>query len=113
MSNTERQNNPERYSEMCAPRQRDEADAALVAFFQDVTAARLKHRIADVHVVARVVMHEGDGEVSGFASAHIGAEQEAEGMCGWAFARAAETRRDFVDHMKSQGARAGRKARAA
>ncbi len=98
--------NPLRYSQMCAARTQSECDAAIEAFYKDVMAIRAKHGIADVHVILRVniVMDDcPEGELPGMASMHIGSEQEAEGMCAWAFARAGETRRNFVDRQKLHG----------
>lgn len=103
---------PERYSEMSRPKHPDQADKDLEAFFAEVKAARIKHKIADVHVLVRVVTSDDeDAEVPGFASAHFGAVQEAEGMCAWGLARSVEDRRRFVERMGEAGIRAARKLR--
>lgn len=105
---------PMRYSQMCAARSKKEVDAAIAAFYEDLEAIRLKHAIADVHVILRFIIQiyeEPDGELPAVGSMHIGAIQEAEGMCAWAYAKASEVRRDFVDSQKSQGIQSARKGR--
>lgn len=66
-------NDPKHYREMSMPFESVEAgNAALAAFFEDVKAARDKHRIADVAVLCEI-SHALDGdEVRGYASSHYG-----------------------------------------
>lgn len=99
------ENNPARYSEMSKPKTGAEADAAIAAFYKEVSEARIRHKLADVHVIVRVIVDVGNDDAAALSIAHMGAMQEAEGMCAYAFARSAETRRAAVDGNKVAGAR--------
>lgn len=91
---------PATYEALNVPLTLEEADARLNEFMEDLREIRRKHGIADVHVITRCVI-KGGGPALG--SIHLGAVQEAEGMAAWAFARAGEERRHFVNNMKSAG----------
>lgn len=97
---------PDRYSKMCVARPVEQADAAIEAFFTEVKAARIRHQLADVHVVTRANVEQMDGEAPAMAYAHFGAIQEAEGMCAWAFGRATEQRRAYILRVRMQGIKA-------
>lgn len=99
------EHNPARYSEMSKPRTSDEVDKSIDAFIKDVREARIRHKIADVHVIVRVIVDRDGDEAPALATLHCGAIQEAEGMCAYAFARSAEERRKFVDWNKTTGAK--------
>lgn len=70
---TDRRNDPKQYRELSQPFDSSEiANEALKRFFDDVEAARTKHKIADVTVIVEV-RHMIDGEeVRGSASSHFG-----------------------------------------
>lgn len=64
---------PALYRLMCEPHaDADAAEAAMVEFLKDVRAAREKHRIKDVHVVAEVTYLADGKEVTGASSIHNG-----------------------------------------
>lgn len=104
-----REHNPERYSKMCVARHIDDVDASLESFFNEVKEARLRHQIADVHLITRVIIDQDSSESPALGFAHFGAVQEAESMCAWAMGRAIEERRKFISHIGSEGTRAARK----
>lgn len=62
------------YAELAVPfADATEADDALKAFFDDVYAARVKHRIADVQVIVQVsTARASGGSQHGMASAYYG-----------------------------------------
>lgn len=99
------EHNPARYSEMSKPRPDEDSQASINEFFADVRTAREKHKIADVHVIVRVIIERDGEEFPGMSFAHFGSVQESEGMCAWAFAQSAEARRAFVDYCKVVGAK--------
>jgi len=101
-------NNPARYSEMSKPKNDVDAQSDINAFFEDVKIAREKYKIADVHVIVRTIVERDGNDFPGMSSTHYGATQEIEGMCAWAFARSAESRRRFVDYCKVVGAKLDR-----
>ena len=95
--------NGRRYHEFNKAVTREQSEEMLMAFFTDVAMARIKHGIADVHVVVRQTLDcEGD-YVSGYSSAHLGNEFEAEAMCAWAFARSGADRARLIDTAKARG----------
>ena len=97
------EHNPARYSEMSKSRPSDEVDKSIDAFCNEVKEARIRHKIADVHVILRVLVDRDGDESPALATLHFGAIQESEGMCAYAFARSAEERRRFVDWNKTAG----------
>jgi len=97
------EHNPARYSEMSKPRTADEVDASISAFHTELSALRIRHKLADVHVVVRVIVDRDGDDIAAFSIMHFGAIQEAEGMCAYAFANSAEARRRFVDGSKAAG----------
>ena len=97
------EHNPGRYSEMSNPRTSEEIDTSIEAFYAELSALRIRHKLADVHVIVRVIVDRGGDDVPAFSVMHCGAIQEAEGMCAYAFANSAEMRRKFVDGSKVAG----------
>src|SRR5262249_32731030 len=74
-----------RHSEPFATR--EEANAAIDAFFDDVKAAREKHRIANAHLVVQVLAaDQGPGRNRLFALYHLGSSTEALHMAAYAYA---------------------------
>jgi hypothetical protein len=66
-------NDPKKYREMSVPfATTEEANAALNAFFEDVKAAREKHRISDVVVLCEISHKIDDEEVRGGAFTSLG-----------------------------------------
>ena len=102
------EHNPERYSALSKPMKQEDADDALNAFFGEVSAARQRHKIQDVHVIVRMMIDRETGDAPGMSSIHLGAVQESEAMCAWAFALAGEKRRAFIDNAKAEGIRGAR-----
>lgn len=103
------EHNPVRYSALNLAMKRGEADDRINAFYQDLAELRVKHKLPDVHVVVRMTVEtDSGGEVSAISSGHMGAVQEAEGMCAWAYAMAGERRRNHINEHKAQGAAMGR-----
>lgn len=100
--------NPARYRELSKPRPRGEVDVSLNKFFTEVQEARVRHGIADVHVVTRMILQHEDTETAAFAIGHMGDEMQAEAMCAYAFAAAGAKRLKIVDQHKAQGVRYAR-----
>lgn len=94
-------NNPETYRAMSEPfLTPEEANAALQAFIEDVRAARLKHHIADVTLVAQSNLLYADGnEARALSHVHIGAVQESEGMLARALGEAQAERREAINKL--------------
>lgn len=97
------EHNPGRYSELSRPRPADEIDASIAAFTKEVLEARIRHKLADVHMVIRVVIDRDGDDAAAFSTAHLGAVQEAEGMCAYALAAAVESRSQFVNFNAKAG----------
>lgn len=53
-----------RFRQCAEPRSREEITAAMDAFHEAVSAARLEHRIRNVYVVADIAVLESDGQES-------------------------------------------------
>lgn len=104
----EAEHNPERYSALSKPMKSEDADIALNAFFGEVSASRQRHKIQDAHIIVRITIDRENGDAPGMSSIHLGAIQESEAMCAWAFALAGEKRRTFVDNAKAEGIRGAR-----
>lgn len=73
---------PKVYREMSVPHANAEAaEAAADAFFDDLYTLRVKHKIADVHVIIQTPIITGDGsEGNVMMSSYIGNEREELGM---------------------------------
>ena len=99
--NTE--HNPGRYSEMSKPRTSSEIDKSIEAFYAALTGLRVFHKLADVHVIVRVIVDVDGNDAPAFSTMHLGAVQEAEGMCAYAFAKSSETRSKWVNGSKVAG----------
>lgn len=66
-------NDPKTYRELSNPfATNEEANAALRAFFDDVEAARRKHKIADVIALCEIVVEIEGEETRGSGSLHMG-----------------------------------------
>ena len=99
-------NDPENYRLMSQPFENGEAaNKALDAFFEAVREARQKHRIADVVVLAMVSAGEKDAKA--IAQSTLGDDTNVEGICAWAYGRAAAEREARMASLHRQGRKAG------
>ncbi len=91
---------PSNYLALCAPfANADEANAALTAFYEDVRAARNKHRIADVLVVTSTNVNYKDAPGFGVAIcfSHNGDSMKAEGMAAYAYGQSQAEHREAMN----------------
>lgn len=90
-------NDPKRYRRMCEPFPSLEATQdAITAFFNDVEAAREKHRIADVILIAEVV-HEADNtEVRGSSTLLLGDSTRALPILAREYGRHSQLHEDMM-----------------
>jgi hypothetical protein len=108
---------PSRYRELSEPVPRGVIDDRLQAFFKELQELRIKHKIADVHVIVRadVIVQDdliAEAEVAPvMTSGHLGDSRLAEPMTAWAFGRASAERMQEIDNVKANGIRAGRRDR--
>jgi alkanesulfonate monooxygenase SsuD/methylene tetrahydromethanopterin reductase-like flavin-dependent oxidoreductase (luciferase family) len=80
-----------------------DASEALSAFFEDVHAARAKHRIADVNIAAsvNVVAEESDAPI--IQRFHIGDQLKGAQMLAYAFGASQEAHHAVLATMISRG----------
>lgn len=97
--------NPTRYSQLAVARSSDDVQSRIDAFCSAVQKLRVEFGIADVHVICRMLVasEQDGGEAPVIATMHMGAVQEAEAMCAFAFARSGATRQEHVNRLKLQG----------
>lgn len=89
---------PTRFRECSVPHETAEkADEALRAFYEDVDAARVKHRIAQVALVSQVnyVMEEGR-ETAAYSVSHIGDGLHQEAMMAYGYGVAKTLREETI-----------------
>lgn len=100
---TEAINDPENYRRMAEPfASPQEANAALDAFFDDVRAARQKHRIADVLTVTMFTVRYADGEEgAALAHCHNGEVLKAESMAAYALGSEQQRHREAINKFVS------------
>lgn len=73
MKDVEIEHNAARYRALSEPfENRDEANEALAAFFEDVKAARIKHGLPDVFVGVEISVFNGDELTKAIASLYMG-----------------------------------------
>ena len=90
------------------PKTEAECEAAWKAFAEDVYAARAKHKIPDVLVVAKLLVVYDDGEEGvGYSRLICGSQLEAEPMASWALGNAAAERRALITKLAAQAAKQG------
>lgn len=80
--------NPGRYREMCVPHEDAEAmSRAYQAFADAVSDARVKYRIADVYVIAKMHAYVGEGDDEGAAmlTSQFGNSSEALHLLAYAY----------------------------
>lgn len=87
-----------RYLEMQKPHESiGELDSAMKSFFDDVLRSRVKHGIADVHVIILANALAADGQIGTMqSSAHFGLDLNAEPMCAWSLGREQRQRQDRI-----------------
>jgi hypothetical protein len=61
----------------------EEANQALLKFYQIVEDARKECRIMDVHIIVKMNVKQGDEEGCGMASSHYGNTLEGAPMCAY------------------------------
>lgn len=95
--------NPGLYRRMSEPfASAEEATAAINAFFDDLAALREKHRIADVHVIAKTNAIETDGEEHvSISRYHLGDALHAESMCAYAYGAETQARKALITSLLS------------
>jgi len=94
-------NDPENYRKMCEPfASANEANAALEAFFADVRAARKKHRIANVLMVAELrVNYPETGEGSAMVHGFNGDVLMAVPLAAFAYGKTQEEQRQLINNL--------------
>lgn len=111
----ERESNPMRYHELSAPVPRHLFEERLEAFFAEFKELRIKHKLADVHVVVRGTVIVQDDllqeatAIPVMTSGHFGDSTLQEPMLAWAFGRAGANRAHNIDNYKADGQRSGRR----
>lgn len=75
----------------------DNANAAMMAFYDDVRAVRNKHRIADCSLVCAVNVRDDDGRVGiAMSLCHNGDHAKADVLLSYALGKEQEWRREFI-----------------
>lgn len=97
----EGKDDPDRYRMCSAPfANTDEADAAVKAFLDDLEAARVKHRIADVAYVIQDSMKTDNGEPSMFIiTGHQGDSLKREAMLAYALGQCQKERETLIGEL--------------
>jgi hypothetical protein len=104
--------NPELFARMSAPFDTlDEANDALSAFFEDVSAAREKHRIKNVVVIAEIATRDADGERPGAASFSCGDVSAVLPMVARKYGEEREAFEQLIDGMQKDGRESVRRRR--
>jgi hypothetical protein len=94
---------PKLYREMSAPFDNgDDANAALQAFYEDVGAARKKHRISDVVVLCEIAHMLDGSEVRGSSSTMIGHSFNHLPMLAREYGAARQRHEDMLKHLISE-----------
>lgn len=90
---------PANYRAMSVPHANfTEGSAALDAFFEDMKASRIKHRIADVSLCASVNYTTVDGdETAAITSGHMGDSLKGTQLAAYALAQARDDMNQKID----------------
>lgn len=91
--------NPDIYRECCAPKPPEQAQADWEAFCQEVYGLRVKHRIPDLYLLARMVLQYEEGEGQAVTRAHFGDELQAEQMAAWGLGYEQSQRQERIASM--------------
>jgi hypothetical protein len=101
-------NDQKTYRACQEPKTEAECAAAWQAFADDVYAARVKHKIPDVLVVAKLLVVYSDGEEGvGYTRLICGSQLEAEPMASWALGTAAAERRELITKLAADAVKQG------
>lgn len=93
-------NDPENYISMMKPIEGvDEANKRLEAFYEDVRAARQKHRMADVTSIVCVCVKEGDEFRAVLSHSHNGDLGRAEEMLAYALGRERKWKQEYIESL--------------
>jgi hypothetical protein len=72
------------------------ADEALNAFFEDVRAAREKHKVPECYIITSATWTDGDKESGGFSAGGFGKQMEHEAMCAYALGKVQSEREEKI-----------------
>lgn len=90
-------NDPAMYRRMSIPfNTRDEGEAAMRAFLDDVRKVREQHKIPNVSLVVRFEYLEPEEESSAIGVSHLGDPMHAESMFAYAYGRESELRKEAI-----------------
>jgi len=91
------ENNPANYRELSEPFETPEAaNKALDNFYEMVREARHENHIADVHIITKINVMNGEVEGSGISSAHFGNSLEGAAMCAWGYGKEQSDRESVI-----------------
>lgn len=95
---------PKLYRQLNVPFDTDNlANDALTGFYEDVMAARIKHKIADVVVISQVSIAIDDDESVAISAWSCGDVLKREAMCAWAYAKYSHEREQMILRAGKQG----------
>ena len=78
-------NDPCNYRNLCEPISRNDANARLQAFCEELYELRNKHKIKDVYAVLQVNVVNGEDKGTITSCMHCGSELERENMAAFAY----------------------------
>jgi hypothetical protein len=94
-------NDPKNYARNSVPFESlADAQTALNKFYEAISKARDKYRIADVTTICQITAKAGDKAGHAMSTAHFGDGQESEGMISYALGEVQNARREFFEHIK-------------
>lgn len=95
--------NPKRYREMSEPYPNyEEASKAIDAFYDELTALRAKHRIADVYFVMSTSYALSDGDqTNAMVIGHLGDSLKKLQMAAYGYGTAQEEHRATIEQLAS------------
>jgi len=98
---------PTTYRECNVPKPPEQAQADWEAFCNAVYDLRVKHRIPDVYMLARMaIQYEEGGEGQAMTRAHFGDDLYAEPMTAWAFGYEQAQRQERIASLALEAAKA-------
>jgi hypothetical protein len=99
---------PQIYRLCQEPKSEEQCDADWKAFADAVYEARVKHRIPDVLVVAKLLVAYPDGQEGvGYTRMICGSQLEAEPMASWALGNAAAERCELITKLAADARKQG------
>ncbi len=87
---------PVRYFDMCKPHENDEASKA---FYDEVSAARVKHRMPDVLVVVSFNVNYDDGVGAALNCFSFGDSRNTESLAAFALGQQQADRREHINKL--------------